>query len=114
MKKIGIVMLVLMMTASSSLFAACPLDDNANSSKYLVKFPSMIGRGVVTIITSPAEIVVHAVKGTKEGKPVLGTLVGLGEGIGWTLDHIGRGVLDIVTSFIPNYHGSPPTHKLEL
>ena len=107
-------MLALMITASSAAFAGCPIDDNINTGSYLVKFPSMILRGVVNIITSPAEIVVHTVKGTKEGKPVVGTLVGLGEGVGWTLDHIGRGVLDIVGSIVPNYHGAPPTHKLEL
>ena len=112
MKKIGILALRLVLF-SAPLFAGS-INENANSSDYLVKFPAMLARGTVNVITSPVEIFVHSIKGTREGKPVLGTLTGLGEGIGWTFDRAGRGVLDIVTSFVPNYHGSPPTHKLEL
>ncbi len=112
MKKVAILVLGLVLVFSAPLLAGS-IDENANSTNYLTKFPAMLVRGTVNIVTSPAEIVIHTYKGTREGIPVIGTFEGLITGLGWTLDRAGRGVLDIVGSFVPNYHGAPPTHVIE-
>lgn len=112
MKKIAILGLLLALLTMPAY--AGSLQENANSSDYLTKMPAMMVRGVSNIVLSPAEIVIHTYKGTVEDVPVKGTLLGLGTGLMWGFDRLGRGAWDIVTSFAPRYNGAPPTHELEL
>ena len=89
------------------------LNENANSSDYVVKAPAMIVRGASNIGLGALEVPVHTYKGTVEGKPIVGTLGGIGTGVMYALDVAGRGVWDVLTAFAPKYNGAPSEHKLE-
>lgn len=90
------------------------LNDNANSADYVVKAPAMIVRGASHIVLGAVELPVHIYKGTVEGKPIVGTLEGIGHGAMYTFDVAGRGIWDILTALAPRYNGAPSTHELEL
>ncbi len=113
MKKVSFWVVVLMLALSLPV-SANMIDEKANSSDYLVKAPFMLVRAVEQIAISPLEPLVHTYQGTVDGKPVAGTLQGLGDGIIWTLDRVGRSIWDIATSLAPNYNGAPSTHPKHL
>lgn len=113
MKKIFALTLILAVIFSAPVFAS-QLLDNASSSDYVTKAPAMLIRGVSNIALSPVEIFVHGYKGTVEGKPVIGSIQGVAEGIYWMVDRGGRGFWDLVTFLAPRYNGAPPTHELEV
>lgn len=113
MKKTGILIVALVFLFSAPVFANQILE-NANSTDYVTKAPAMLLRGVSNVIAAPVEVLAHGYKGTVEGRPIVGTLEGVGEGVIWTLDRAGRGVWDILTCWAPNYNGAPPTHELSI
>ncbi len=88
--------------------------ENAKSTDYVTKAPAQLLRGIGNVGLAPAELLTHTYKGTMEGRPIVGTLEGLGEGTIWTLDRAGRGVWDAVTFLAPTDNVAPPTHQLEL
>lgn len=79
----------------------------ANSDVYGTKFGGMLGRGLLNAVTCFVDVIVHVVEGTEQGPPVVGTLTGLGSGIGCTVLRAGSGVLDIATSWVPGFNGFP-------
>ena len=79
----------------------------ANSNVYGTKLGGMLGRGVLNAVTCFVDLIVHVVEGSQQGPPVVGTLTGLGSGIGCTVLRAGSGVLDIATSWVPGFNGFP-------
>ncbi len=109
-----IVLVILMALVFSAPAFADKILENAQSSDYVTKMPAQLLRGVGNVVVSPVEVLSHGYKGTVEGRPIVGTLEGLGEGVIWGLDRAGRGAWDILTFWAPNYNGAPPTHELEI
>ena len=112
MKKIAVALLLLMVFSASQVWAApsCPLgnwaDEKAQSDSYATKLMGMFVLGADQIITSP----IHLVYGpydhiANQDKGVMGLFTGLGEGLVGTGESIVSGVVNIVTSPIPDYHG---------
>ncbi|MCM8775092.1 MAG: hypothetical protein NC930_01865 [Candidatus Omnitrophica bacterium] len=110
MKKIMVLALIAMVICSIPAFAN-KIQDDAKSTDYVVKAPAMALRGLGNIVIAPAEIFTHGYQGTMEGRPIVGTLQGLGDGIIWCLDSVARGAWDVVTALAPKYNGAPPTHE---
>jgi len=79
----------------------------AQSSKYSTKAGGMLGRGLLNIATCFVDLVVATVEGTKNGPPVIGTITGLGKGIGCTALRVLSGALDVVTFWVPGFNGFP-------
>ena len=79
----------------------------AESDQYGEKALGMVGRGAVNIATCPLDTVVHTVEGTKAGPAVIGTLGGLGSGLGCTMLRVLSGAVDVVTFWIPGFNGAP-------
>ncbi|MFA6599625.1 MAG: hypothetical protein WCU74_01235 [Candidatus Omnitrophota bacterium] len=79
----------------------------AQSEKYGEKAGGMFGRGLVNAATCFVDILVQTVDGTKQGPPLLGTLAGLGGGIGCTALRAVSGVLDVGTFWVPGFNGFP-------
>ena len=79
----------------------------AQSENYGRKAGGMLGRGLVNVATSFVDVIVHTVEGTKEGVPFVGTLTGLGSGIGCTALRVSSGALDVVTFWVPGFNGIP-------
>ncbi len=79
----------------------------AQSDSYGTKAGGMLGRGLVNILTCFVDLVVATVDGTKNGPPVIGTVTGLGKGIGCTSLRVLSGALDVVTFWVPGFNGFP-------
>lgn len=79
----------------------------AQSEKYGTKAGGMLGRGLVNAATCFVDVIVQTVEGTQEGPPFVGTLTGLGGGIGCTALRATSGVLDVATFWVPGFNGIP-------
>ena len=79
----------------------------AQSQHYGTKFGGMLGRGIVNFATCFVDIIVQTVNGTQDGPPFIGTMTGLGSGLGCTALRATSGALDIVTSWVPGFNGIP-------
>ena len=79
----------------------------AQSEHYGRKAGGMLGRGLVNIVTCFVDLVVATVEGTKNGPPVIGTVTGLGKGIGCTSLRVLSGALDVITFWVPGFNGFP-------
>lgn len=79
----------------------------ANSEDYGQKVGGMLGRGIVNVATCFVDIVVQTVHGTQDGPPVVGTLTGLGAGIGCGALRVSSGALDVLTFWVPGFNGIP-------
>ena len=79
----------------------------AKSEKYGNKFGWMLMRGLLNACTCFVDLIVHTVEGTQQGPPFVGTLTGLGSGIGCTVLRAGSGVLDVATFWVPGFNGIP-------
>lgn len=105
LKQLGCLVLVLAMTTQNA--HAADVWTMAESPKYGRKALGMVGRGLVNVVTSPVDIIVQTVDKTKSGPPIIGTLAGLGSGLGCTVLRIGSGVIDVVTFWVPSFNGIP-------
>jgi putative exosortase-associated protein (TIGR04073 family) len=85
----------------------------AESERYGRKFGGMIGRGALNVITSPVDLIVNIVNETKVGPPLVGTLAGLGKGIGCGTLRLGSGAVDLVTFWVPGFNGFPVSDSYE-
>ena len=81
--------------------------DLAKSDQYGKKAGGMFGRGLLNFGTSFVDVIVHTVEGTQKGTPFIGTLTGLGSGIGCTALRAASGALDLVTFWVPGFNGIP-------
>ncbi|PIQ85467.1 MAG: hypothetical protein COV74_08230 [Candidatus Omnitrophica bacterium CG11_big_fil_rev_8_21_14_0_20_45_26] len=80
----------------------------AQSPHYGRKAGGMFLRGLLNVVTSPVDLVVGTVTGTKEGPPLVGFMTGLGKGVGCTVVRALSGALDVVTFWVPYFNGYPP------
>lgn len=79
----------------------------AKSESYGEKAGGMLGRGLINVATSPVDLVVQTVNKTKEGPPFVGTLSGLGSGLGCTALRVSSGIVDVALSWVPGFNGFP-------
>ena len=100
MKRTVVLMLVMAFAFTAPAFANQILD-NAESDDYVVKAPAMLLRGIGNVVLSPVELLESGYSGTIEGRPLVGTLEGVGNGIFYMLDRAGRGAWDILTFWAP-------------
>lgn len=106
MKKLLLLIPVLMIL-NSSIAKADDVWTLAQSDKYGRKAGGMLGRGLVNIVTCFVDVIVATVDGTKNGPPFVGTVTGLGKGIGCTTLRVLSGALDVVTFWVPGFNGYP-------
>ena len=85
----------------------------AESARYGRKFGGMIGRGALNVVTSPVDVIVNVVNDTKTGPPLVGTLSGLGKGLGCGVLRLGSGAVDLVTFWVPGFNGFPVSDSYE-
>jgi hypothetical protein len=102
-----LVLLTLSMTTPPAWAARTRVHEMAESSQWGRKFGGMLGRGALNIFTSPVDVAVNVVNETKAGPPFVGTLTGLGKGLGCGLLRFGSGAVDVVTSWVPGFNGFP-------
>lgn len=112
MKKLALFLLFFSLILTPKLFAQeDAARENvwqaANSEIYGTKAGGMIGRGLLNIVTCFVDVLVHTVEGTKEGPPLVGTLTGLGSGIGCTALRVTSGAVDVLTFWVPGFNGFP-------
>ena len=81
--------------------------DLAQSEQYGKKAAGMLGRGLINAATCFVDLIQQTVEGTKAGPPFVGTLTGLGGGIGCTALRATSGVLDVGTFWVPGFNGFP-------
>ena len=110
MKKNVMFFLLLSFILTPSLWAQKAVDDvwsSANSQVYGTKLGGMLGRGLLNVATCFVDVIVHTVEGSKQGPPIVGTMTGLGSGIGCTALRVSSGALDLVTFWVPGFNGFP-------
>lgn len=88
-------------------FAEATVWENAESEHYGTKAGGMLGRGLLNAVTCFMDIIVQTVEKTQDGPPFVGTLTGLGGGIGCTALRATSGVLDVLTFWVPGFNGFP-------
>jgi len=105
-KKIAVVLLAFMlMTAPAT--AGEILSDWGNSSEYAEKVPGMLLRGACNATAVPFDLLMGVVDGTKDGDPVVGSIVGVWSGAQDGFDRAGRVLFDVVGAALPNFNGFP-------
>jgi putative exosortase-associated protein (TIGR04073 family) len=67
----------------------------------------MLGRGAINVFSCFVDVIVHTVNDTKSGPPLVGTLTGLGRGLGCGVLRLGSGAVDLVTFWVPGFNGIP-------
>lgn len=105
--KTALITCLLVMFAATSAFAATQCAKDAESDDYGTKLGGMLARGVLNVGGGPSDLVKDTVKYTKEGPAVLGTMKGMGVGAYHMAVRMGSGLIDIATSWVPNYNGEP-------
>ncbi|MBI2105189.1 MAG: hypothetical protein HYT90_06440 [Candidatus Omnitrophica bacterium] len=114
MKRVaGIVAILMVVGAHPAWAARTRVHEAAESERYGRKFGGMIGRGALNIVTSPVDLIVNVVNETKAGPPFVGTLTGLGKGLGCGTLRLGSGVVDLVTFWVPGFNGFPVSDSYE-
>lgn len=112
MKKLALFLLFFSLILTPKLFAEEDAARNnvwqaANSEIYGTKAGGMLGRGLLNIVTCFVDVLVHTVEGSKTGPPFVGTLTGLGSGIGCTALRVTSGAVDVLTFWVPGFNGFP-------
>lgn len=106
-KLIACLCLFLMFFSAASTVQAADVWQMAESKAYGQKAGGMLGRGLINASTCFVDILVQTVDGTKNGPPFIGSLMGLGSGIGCTSLRAISGVLDVATFWVPGFNGFP-------
>ena len=83
------------------------IHDAADSPRYGRKAIGMVGRGLLNAATCFVDVLTNTVNESRHGAPVMGTLEGLARGTGCGLLRLGSGAVDLVTFWVPGYHGAP-------
>ena len=83
------------------------IHEAAESQRYGQKFGGMIGRGALNVLTSPVDVITNVVTETKNGPPFVGTMTGVGKGLGCGVLRLGSGAVDLVTFWVPGFNGFP-------
>lgn len=79
----------------------------AQSDDYGTKAGGMFGRGLVNFGTCFVDILVQTVEKTQDGPAFIGTMSGLGSGLGCTALRATSGATDVLTFWVPNFNGFP-------
>ena len=106
-KQVLLIVAALMLLAAPSVFAQESVWDMANSPQYGKKVGGMLGRGLLNVATCFVDVIVQTVDKTQTGPPFVGTLTGLGGGIGCTALRVSSGALDVLTFWVPGFNGIP-------
>ena len=93
--------------STTPVWAETRIHEAARSERYGRKFGGMLGRGALNVLTSFVGVVVNTVNETRDGAPVVGTLTGLGKGLGCGLLRFGSGAVDLTTFWVPGFNGIP-------
>ena len=107
MKKRFLILTAVLLLVAMPLASAADVWQMAESDRYGQKVGGMLGRGLLNCVTCFVDILVQTVEGTKKGPPLLGTLTGLGGGIGCTSLRALSGALDVATFWVPGFNGFP-------
>lgn len=110
MKKIAMFLAMILLIAAVPVGFAAQGEsvwEMAKSEQYGKKAGGMLGRGLVNAATCFVDIIVQTVNGTQDGPPFVGTLTGLGGGLGCTALRATSGVLDVATFWVPGFNGIP-------
>lgn len=107
MKKVMLFAILAALLLAPCAFAEDSVWESAKSDQYGKKAGGMLGRGLVNAATCFVDLIVQTVHGTQDGPPFVGTLTGLGAGLGCTALRATSGVLDIVTFWVPGFNGMP-------
>lgn len=110
MKRIflGIAVAVMLVVSAQPAWAVrTRVHEAAESPQYGRKFGGMLGRGVLNVVTCFVDVLVNVVNETTSGPPLVGTLTGVGKGVGCGVLRLGSGAVDIVTSWVPGFNGFP-------
>ena len=110
---LGVVAVSIALVSQPAWAARTRMHDAAESDQYGEKAGGMIGRGLINVVTSPVDVLVNVVNETKAGPPFVGTLTGLGKGIGCGALRLGSGAVDIVTFWVPGFNGFPVSDSYE-
>jgi putative exosortase-associated protein (TIGR04073 family) len=114
MKRTMWVVAVLLVVGSQPAWAArLRVHEMAESQQYGRKAGGMLGRGLLNVVTSPVDVLVNTVNETKAGPPFVGTLTGLGRGVGCGVLRLGSGAVDVVTFWVPGFNGFPVSDSYE-
>ena len=114
MRRIAWIVAILVVVGGQPAWAArTKVHEAAESERYGRKFGGMIGRGALNVVTSPVDLIVNVVNETKAGPPFVGTLTGLGKGIGCGTLRLGSGAVDLVTFWVPGFNGFPVSDSYE-
>jgi putative exosortase-associated protein (TIGR04073 family) len=105
--------LALIVAPPSAWAARLRIHEMAESPRYGQKFWGMLGRGLFNAVTSPLDVIVNVVNETKAGPPVVGTMTGVGKGLGCGVLRLGSGAVDVVTSWVPGFNGFPVSDSYE-
>ena len=108
MKKFFMIFTLCLLTAASSARAdQGGVWSAAQSDEYGIKAGGMFGRGLVNFGTCFVDILVQTVEKTQEGPAFIGTMSGLGSGLGCTALRATSGATDVLTFWVPNFNGFP-------
>ena len=108
-----IVAALLVVGAQPAWAARLRIHEMAESPQYGRKAGGMLGRGLLNVVTSPVDLLVNTVNETKAGPPFVGTLTGLGKGLGCGVLRLGSGAVDVVTFWVPGFNGFPVSDSYE-
>lgn len=104
---------VLALTTQPAWAARTRVHEMAESQRYGQKAGGMIGRGAINVVTCFVDPLVNIVNETKAGPPVVGTLTGVGKGLGCGVLRLGSGAIDIITFWVPGFNGFPVSDSYE-
>lgn len=109
MKKFFAIFTLCLFTAGMSAQAAESQDvwQMAKSQSYGTKAGGMFGRGLLNFGTCFVDILVQTVEKTQTGPAFIGTMSGLGSGLGCTALRATSGATDVLTFWVPNFNGFP-------
>ena len=102
---LGLVVMGLLLTPKA--YAGDSVWEMANSPEYGKKVGGMLGRGVINVATCFMDLIVQTVEGTQDGPPFVGTMTGLGGGLGCSALRVTSGALDVLTFWVPDFNGIP-------
>ena len=105
MRRVVVGALAFVLCAPTVWAAPTPAHEAAESPVYGRKFGGMLGRGLINLSTCFVDLLVNVVQETRTGPPLVGTLVGLGKGVGCTTLRALSGAVDVTTFWVPGFNG---------
>lgn len=107
MRKVTMLLVLMGLLLTQKAYAGDSVWEMANSPEYGKKVGGMLGRGVINVATCFMDLIVQTVEGTQDGPPFVGTMTGLGGGLGCSALRVTSGALDVLTFWVPDFNGIP-------